>query len=114
MTTEPDPELDAFLAGDTDPAGFSHARHVDMARRLLDRFDFLEAARLYDRALARITARAGVPEKRSVTKTLAFLALIGETGEAPHPGLLDTWYSPERLADPRGRDTFLMPDRFTA
>lgn len=113
MTPDCDAALEAFLAGQTDPARFGHAEHVDMARRLLDRFDFLDAALRYDRALARITERAGVPEKRSVTRTLAFLALIRETGEAPPPGALDTWYSPDRLADPDGRDAFLMPDRFT-
>lgn len=113
-TADRDAALDAFLAGETDPALFDHAAHVDMARRLLARVDFLEAARLYDRALARITQRAGVPEKRSVTKTLAFLAIIAETGEAPSARQLDTWYSPDRLADPAARDRFLMPDRFTA
>lgn len=114
MTTDRDAALEAFLAGNTDPAQFDHAAHVDMARRLLVRFDFPEAARLYDRALARITEKAGVPEKRSVTKTLAFLAIIRETGEAPSPRMLDTWYSAGRLADPAARDTFLMPDRFIA
>jgi|GEM_PF-6100975 len=114
MTPDRDDALDAFLAGDIDPAQFGHAAHVEMARRVLDRFDFLDAVRLYDRALARITQRAGVPEKRSVTKTLAFLAVIRETGEPPSARLLDTWYSADRLADPAGRDAFLMPDRFTA
>lgn len=113
-TADRDEALEAFLAGETDPAQFGHAAHVEMARRLLARVDFLEAARLYDRALARITLKAGVPEKRSVTKTLAFLAIIAETGEAPSARRLDTWYSADRLADPAARDRFLMPDRFIA
>lgn len=114
MTRQPDPdrELDAFLAGRTDPSTFSHAAHVRIAQGLLARTSFLDAALLYDQALARITARAGVPQKRSVTKTLAFLSLIREGGGIPHPQTLDTWYSPARLADPASRDTFLMPDRF--
>ena len=114
MTTLPDNDsgLNAFLAGQTDPSTFSHAKHVLLARQLLERSSFLEAAVLYDRAMTRITEHAGVPEKRSVTKTLAFLSLIQENGASPHPGLLETWYTPARLADPRGRNAFLMPDRF--
>lgn len=103
--------LQDFLEGKSDPAGFTHAEHVAMAKRLLAGHDFLEAALLYDRALAKITRRAGVPEKRSLTKTLAFLSLIAETGEAPPTHALSAWYSAQRLADPRGRDSFLMPDR---
>jgi hypothetical protein len=103
--------LEDFLAGRTDPASFTHAEHVAKARRLLAGHPFLEAAMLYDRALAKITARAGAPEKRSLTKTLAFLSLIAEHDAPPSGRALETWYSPERLADPRGRDVFLMPDR---
>lgn len=110
--TDRDGELQRFLAGECDPAAFGHDAHVAMARALLDRYDFLEAARLYDRALARITERAGVPEKRSLTRTLAFLSLIAETGQDPGRHALEAWYSPQRLAEPRGRDSFLMPDRF--
>jgi len=59
-----------------------------------------------------ITAKAGQDAKRSLTKTLAFLSLIAETGEAPTSDALSQWYSDARLADPAGRDRFLMPDRF--
>lgn len=104
--------LQEFLAGRTDPAIFDHAAHIAMARRLLDGHDFLQAALLYDGALRAITERAGAPQKRSLTKTLAFLSLIAEEGKAPPGRALEAWYSPERLADPRSREIFLMPDRY--
>ena len=46
MTTLPDNDsgLNAFLAGQTDPSTFSHAKHVLLARQLLERSSFLEAA----------------------------------------------------------------------
>jgi len=105
-------ELECFLDGSLDPARFDHAAHVRMAKALLAQYDFLEAAHLYDQALAVITAKAGQDAKRSLTKTLAFLSLIAETGEAPTSDALSQWYSDARLADPAGRDRFLMPDRF--
>lgn len=105
-------ELGAFLDGTVDPASFDHDAHVRMARTILEGHDFLEAAHIYDCGLRRITRRAGDESKRSVTKTLAFLSIIAETGDKPESGALSKWYSAERLEDPAGRDRFLMPDGF--
>ncbi len=104
-------ELAAFMDGTLDASAFDHGAHVRVARRMLDGHDFLEAVWLYDKGLRKITERLGVPEKRSVTKTLAFMSLIAETGEIPHSDQLNGWYSAARLDQPEGRDMFLMPDR---
>jgi len=106
-------ELSQFLDGTIDPAKFDHAAHVRVAQALLEQHSFLRAAQMYDEALSVITAKAGQETKRSLTKTLAFLSLIAETGTAPASGVLSQWYSDQRLSDPAGRDRFLMPDRFT-
>lgn len=98
-----------------------------MAFELLRRHDFLETALHFSRALRTLTAKVGRPEKFHQTITLAFLSLVAErlaagghgdfeTFAAANPDLLTTavlerWYSPERLASPTARDTFLLPDR---
>ena len=105
-------QLRSFLDGTLDPATFDHGAHVRMARAVLAGHDFLEAAYIYDRSLRRISARAGDDSKRSVTKTLAFLSIIAETGLRPDSGALAKWYSPERLEDPAAGDRFLMPDGY--
>ena len=107
-----DGELGAFLEGRLDPASFNHGAHIRVAKALLEHHEFLEAAWIYDQGLGRITKRAGVEAKRSVTRTLAFLSIIAETGADPERNALSKWYSPERLDDPVARESFLMPDTF--
>lgn len=112
MTETSDDGFDAFLQGKIDPAAFDHKAHIRYAQCLLEGHDFLEAAYLYDRSLRQITNQLGIPEKRSVTKTLAFMSLIAEAETSPTPSALDIWYSRARLNSPASRDHFLMPDRF--
>ena len=104
------PGLDAFLQGRTEAASFDHAAHIDIARMLLDRYEFLQAVHLYMQGLAAITRKADVPEKLSLTKTLAFLSLIAD-GQTPDRDALKAFYSSDRLSDPKSRTIFLMPDR---
>ena len=104
--------LAQFIDGTIDPAGFGHDEHIAIARSLLDRYPFLEAVQIYDACIGAIAERAGFAEKRSVTKTLAFMSLIAETGSAPGKAVLERWYSQERLNSAQARDRFLMPDRF--
>jgi hypothetical protein len=110
MMSDPN-ELKAFLDGTTEAASFDHPAHIRTARALLERHDFLEAAYLYDRGIRAIAERVGAADKRSVTKTLAFLSLIAE-GKQPARNALDTWYSTARLADPAAQTQFLLPDHF--
>lgn len=106
-----DGELQRFLDGTLDPSGFNHAAHIRVAEGLLAGHEFLEAAWLYDRGIRAVAAKAGAPGKRSVTKTLAFLALIAG-GERPGPAALARWYSDERLASETSHARFVMPDRY--
>jgi hypothetical protein len=119
-------ELACFLRGELEPAGFTHREHVRMARELLTRHDFTEAALHSSAALRLMTARAGRPEAFNQTVTIAFLALIAQRmEESPacdfaafaqaNPDLLERtllsrWYRPERLASALARRTFLLPD----
>jgi hypothetical protein len=108
----PDDVTAAFLNGSLSPTGFDHRAHVHVARTLLSGHSFLEAAALYDRGLEQITTKAGVPAKRSVTKTIAFLALIAESDIQPGPGALSRWYSKQRLDCEMASDQFVMPDQY--
>lgn len=97
-----------------------------MAFEMLRRYEFLEAALYYSRALRRVCARAGRPEKFNQTLTLAFLSLIAErlaahpttdfaAFESANPDLFDSgvlarWYSPGRLAGALARRVFVLPD----
>lgn len=105
-------ELAAFMDGSLDASAFDHGAHVRVARHMLDGHDFLEAVWLYDQGLRKITNRLGVPEKRSVTKTLAFMSLIAEGKQRPSSQSLSDWYSNDRLDDPARRNCFLLPDNF--
>ncbi|WP_269584351.1 hypothetical protein [Roseibium sp. Sym1] len=121
---------DRFEAGVLEARGFTHVDHIGVACQMLQRYEFLDAAQRYGRALQDVAARAGVPDKFNVTITLAFLGLLSERmAETAHEtfaefleknpdltsrSLMATWYSDSRMASPRARQQFLMPDRFQA
>ena len=120
------PDLERFLRGEIDAAGFPHREHVRMAFEMLRRYDFAESVLHFSRSLRAMTLRAGKPEAFHQTVTIAFLSLIAERLEAEpcedfgafardNPDLLDKsmltrWYRPERLASERARRTFLLPE----
>lgn len=125
------PDLtDSFEAGTLAPEDFSHVDHIGVACQMLQRYDFLDAALRYSRALQGIAARAGAPDKFNVTITLAFLGLLSERmAETAHEtfaefldknpdltsrSLMATWYSERRIGSSAARRRFLMPDRFQA
>lgn len=115
-----------FERGRIPLASFPHRDHVAVAAGLLRRHDFAEALVRFSRGLRTMTARGGKPEAYHETITVAFLALIAERlAETPdasfdalierHADLLDgklptRFYSAQRLASPRARHTFLLPD----
>ena len=120
-------DLERFLRGEIDPACFPHREHVRMAFAMLQRFDFVESALHYSRALRELTARAGRPEAFHQTVTIAFLALIAERLESgkyadfeafarANPEVLGksalrNWYTAARLDSQLARRTFVLPDR---
>jgi len=120
-------ELAAFELGTLDPASFDHAAHVRMAFAMAGRYAFDDALARYSRALRRLCARVGRPDKYHATVTVAFLALVGER-RMEHPGgddswdafaernpdlferdCLDRWYDGAVLASDRARRTFILP-----
>ena len=119
-------DLQRFLRARIDPTRFTHREHVRMGFETLRRYEFLDGAVRYSRALRRLCERAGRPEKFHQTLTLAFLALIAErlAAEAPtdfagfaaanpdllDPAVLSRWYSPQRLASAVARRAFLLPN----
>ena len=116
-------DLARFLRDELDPAAFTHREHLRMAFETLRRHAFLDAARLYCRALRTLAAKAGQPGKFHLTITLAFLSLVAErmAGQdqfdaflEANPELLDTsvlsrLYGPDRLCSEAARETFLLP-----
>lgn len=128
MTLETYAEMtEDFEAHRLDARGFTHADHIGVACCMLQKYDFLEAALRYGRALKDIAAAAGAPDKFNVTITLAFLGVLAERMAAtPHDSfeeflernpdllsrsLMKTWYSDARIRSGRSRRMFLMPDR---
>jgi hypothetical protein len=119
--------LREFVRGEVDPRDFPHREHVRMGFEMLRRHDFVETAYHYSAALRAMTAKIGKPEIFHQTLTIAFLAIIAERMQAgahddfadflaANPDLmsrsvLTSSYSPERLASPAARATFLLPDR---
>jgi hypothetical protein len=118
--------LSAFLNGEIDNRNFHHTEHVRVGFELLRDRNFCDALAAFSGALKRIATRAGNPGAYHETITVAFLALIAEhcasgqysdfeTFARDNPKLLDKsvlerWYTPERLASPIARQTFVLPE----
>ncbi len=120
-------ELDEFYAGRVSTPGFAHRDHVRMAFLALSRDPFTTAFARYSEGIRQLAVQAGRVEKFNQTITGAFLSLIAER-LAVHPhvdfeafidanpdlldtGLLDRYYTPERLAEARAKTIYLLPDR---
>ncbi|MES0883278.1 hypothetical protein [Roseibium sp. SCP14] len=117
-----------FETQSLDASGFTHVDHIGVACKMLQKYEFLEAAARYGSALRGIAAKVGAPDKFNTTLTLAFLGLLSERmADTPHEtfaefmeknpdlvsrSLMETWYSKERVDSRRAREIFLMPDRF--
>jgi hypothetical protein len=118
-------ELEAFVAGDTDPASFTHAEHVRLAFEILQREEFETAIGRFAQGLRRIATRAGAPRKYHTTVTVAFLSLIAErrlrgassnwsefaeaNADLFDRRVLHRWYPAPELADDVARRTFVLP-----
>ncbi len=118
--------LQAFEAGEVEPAAFGHRDHLRVGWTMLgpERVAFHAAYARYRRGLIGLTRAAGVPEKFSETQTLGWLALIHEaldvTGERTDfdvferrsgldGGSLSSRYAPERLRSGAARLGLLLP-----
>lgn len=115
-----------FLACRLPAAGFDHWSHLRAAWLLLQRHPLEDAVELSCDGIARLAAHLGVPGKyhRTLSEALVrLMAAAGAVGQAwpeflaANPslvqdaqGLLNRYYSPERLAEPLARRTFLPPD----
>lgn len=126
MTKDYDAFLIPFKECTIDPETFAHIDHIGVAYALLNQEEFLDASTIYCRSIHEIARRAGADKKFNVTITMAFLSLIAERMEttahsdfetfiAANPdlmsrGILEKWYSKDRLSSDLGRSVFLMPD----
>lgn len=135
MTTMTTMSLDdaAFLAAFRDTTlptdQFHHRDHVRMAWLYVRTHGQDAAAVAFAADLRRYAAAKGVPGLYHATITGAYIALIAERDAAMpdatwdafatahpdllawKPGVLDRYYSAERLWSPAARAQFLMPDR---
>lgn len=106
--------LAAFEAGTLDSDEFPHARHVQVAWSLAQRYGRAEGLERLGAGIQRLATRAGRPDAYHVTITRAWFELIASVDSlSEHPELFDKrllerYYSRERLA--AGRDEWLDPD----
>ena len=123
----------AFLAAFRDtslPEGdFHHRAHVRVAWLYVREYGAADAPARFAADLQRYATAKGVPGLYHATITSAYMALIAERivmtptavwddFAAAHsdlftwkPGVLDRYYSSERLWSPLARAQFLLPDR---
>ena len=127
LTTGPD--IAEFEALDFDVETFDHIAHVYVAWQYVRDLDLLEAISRYRDTLRRLTDQLGVPGKYHETLTWFYLIKIAEqaTGTARtdwavfrrsnpslfqrSPGLVEAYYSADRLASKEARAQFMLPDR---
>lgn len=118
----------AFRDGTLRTEHFRHRDHVRMAW-LYVRAHGAAAAAAFTADLRRFASVKGVPGLYHATITGAYIAFIAERDAAMpdatwdafaaahpdlltwKPGILERYYSPERLWSPAARAQFLMPDR---
>lgn len=111
---------------------FHHRDHVRMAWLYVREFGAAAAAARFAADLQVFATAKGVPGLYHATITAAYIALIAERQRdtpagtwddfaAAHadlfawkPGVLDRYYSPERLWSDAARAQFLLPDRHAA
>jgi hypothetical protein len=118
--------IDAFTAGQLQPAGFDHRAHLRAAFLLLRARPFLEACMAMRDGLQALAGKLGKPDLYHETVTVAFMALVAERTRSgagdwdafieAHPelcerGLLESYYSKALLASGAARTTFALPDR---
>lgn len=119
----------AFRDTSLPTSAFHHRDHVRMAWLYLRECGPAEAPARFTADLQRFAAAHGVPGLYHATITTAYLALIAERmADAAHdtwdtfasahpdlltwkPGVLDRYYSADRLWSPLARTQFLLPDR---
>lgn len=123
----------AFVAAFRDtslpPSAFHHRDHVRMAWLYVRECGPVDAPARFAVDLQRFAVAKGVPGLYHATVTGAYMALIAERivttptavwddFAAAHPdlftwkpGVLDRYYSSERLWSPLARAQFLLPDR---
>lgn len=129
MTEAERDALDAFRAGTLPASRFHHADHVRMAWVYVREYGLDEALRQFAADLQHFAVAKGVPGLYHATITTAYLSIIAERmAVAPHatwddfaaahpdlltwkPGVLDRYYSADRLWSPLARTQFLLPDR---
>lgn len=121
--------VDAFRAGAIDPTAFHHADHVRLAWLFVRADGMPGALTTFPAALRRFADTHGASGLYHETITWAFLLAVHDR-QARHPAetwtafaethrdllswrpsLLDRLYTPETLASPLARRTFLLPDR---
>jgi hypothetical protein len=107
--------------------GFGHRQHVELAWRYLGEHGLPQAADALDEAIAAVATAHGAPGKFHATITRAwaqcvavhrqrwpadtFDGFLDRNPQLLDSGLLDHFYSPERLRDPAARARFAAPDK---
>ena len=132
MTADERALVDAFRDGTLTASAFHHADHVRMAWIYVREFGFDGALRQFVDGLKRFAVAKGVPRLYHATITQAYLSLVAERAAlipadaweafagahadllAWKPGVLDGYYSAERLWSDEARARFLLPDRAPA
>ena len=125
-----EPYADDFSARferlELDVKSFSHRDHVAAAYAMLELYPFMEAVSRTVETLRSMARSVDAESHFHTTITLAFMAVIAERMEAAEfrsfddfseanpdllsAGVLERFYSPERLASPLARRAFVMPD----
>lgn len=121
------PQLEAFESLDFDIESFDHAAHLYVAWQYVRRYPLPEAIARYCRTLQAVTAAAGVPGKYHETITWFFMILVAERVRchpdhdwtafsaanrdlfATRPGIVQRYYSPQRLNSEDARRHFVLP-----
>ena len=57
---------------------FHHIDHINVAYKMLEKYDFVDAPGRYASTIRTMAEQVGVPEKYNATITFAFMSLVAE------------------------------------
>ena len=119
--------IERFENGNIAAEEFDHEAHLFVGWLYVTEFELSDAIARFEKALKRLTADLGVPDKYHATITWLYLMLIAETSEkneswqrfrarntdlfGDSKATLRRYYSDARLFSDRARKQFVLPDK---
>lgn len=126
---EQDMTIERFESGRIEAEQFDHEAHLYVGWLYVNEFALADAIARFEKALKRLTAKLGVPDKYHATITWLYLMLIAEMSDknetwqgfrsrnaelfGDSKSMFRRYYSDALLFSDRAREQFVLPDKLS-